>query len=270
MTAERGAVPSVRVGDVAVLALDDGVFRMPADFLTDPTPHRLLAGADGAVRLPVGAFLVPGDEPLLIDLGFGPRENSLLTGGRLLADLRRAGYGPADVRSIALSHLHPDHVGWLATTEGQPVFPNARVHLAEGEWRHFVESRAGALDEHVREGLVHLGARDRLVLLDGERPISRAVTAVPAPGHTPGHTVFVIHDAGERAVLLGDAVHCPQQLTRADWGAVGDVDPRLAARTRAWLRRDLEAHDAVALGCHFPGLAGVRLLSGSRLSRDAR
>jgi glyoxylase-like metal-dependent hydrolase (beta-lactamase superfamily II) len=253
----------VRVGNVPVLALDDGEFRMPADFLTDPAPHRELAGPDGVVRLPIGSFLIPGDEPVLVDLGFGPRADQLLTGGRLLGELARAGYEPADIRTIALTHPHPDHVGWLATAAGELVFPKARVLLAEADWRHFVETRTGALEDHLQQAFLCLQDSDRLVLLHAEHQISRSITALPAPGHTPGHTVFVIHDSGERALLLGDAVHCPQQLTHADWGAVGDVDPHLAARTREWLYRDLEAHDGAAIGCHFPGLSGWRLLSGT-------
>jgi glyoxylase-like metal-dependent hydrolase (beta-lactamase superfamily II) len=253
----------VRVGNVPVLALNDGEFRMPADFLTDPTPHRELAGPDGVVRLPIGSFLIPGDEPVLVDLGFGPRADRMLTGGWLPGELAQAGYEPADIGTIALTHPHPDHVGWLATAEGELVFPNARVLLAEADWRHFVETRTGALEGHVQEAFLRLRDSDRLVLLDAEHRVSRSITALPAPGHTPGHTVFVVHDNGERALLLGDAVHCPQQLTHADWGAVGDVDPELARRTREWLYRDLEAHDGAAIGCHFPGLFGWRLLGGT-------
>jgi glyoxylase-like metal-dependent hydrolase (beta-lactamase superfamily II) len=261
--------PVVRVGNVPVVALDDGEFRMPADFLSDPTPHRELAGPDGVVRLPIGSFLIPGDEPVLVDLGFGPRADALLTGGRLLGELGRAGHEPADIRTIALTHPHPDHVGWLATVEGDLVFPNARVLLSEADWRHFVETRTGALEEHLLQAFLRLRDTDRLVLVDSEQPVTRSVTALPAPGHTPGHTVFVIHDSGRRALLLGDAVHCPQQLTHTDWGAVGDVDPHLAARTREWLYRDLEAHDGAAIGCHFPGLSGWRILGGSRAGTTA-
>jgi glyoxylase-like metal-dependent hydrolase (beta-lactamase superfamily II) len=252
------------VGEVSVLALDDGEFRMPVDFLTDPTAHRELAGPDGVARLPVGCFLVPGDEPVLVDLGYGPRTDPLLTGGALPARLAAVGLRPEDVPTIALSHPHPDHVGWLATPEGELVFPRARVVMAAADWEHFVRARTGSLAEHLHAALLDLYDRGRLTLLAGEEPVTSSVTALPAPGHTPGHTVFVVHDRGERALLLGDAVHCPQQLTHADWGALGDVDRALARRTREWLQRDLEQHGGVAVGSHFPELTALRLLGGSR------
>ncbi len=251
----------MQIGDISILALNDGEFRMPYDFLTNPMPHDELVGADGVVRLPIGCFLIPGDEPILIDIGFGPRSNELLTGGALIDALASAGYLPSDIATIALSHPHPDHVGWLATPDGELVFDQAQVVLARPDWDYFVTDRTGEIADHLHHALTRLGDDGRITLFDAEHSLGSSVTALPAPGHTPGHTVFVIHDRGERAVLLGDAVHCPQQLSNADWGAVGDVDPVLAARTRTWLQRDLDAHGGVAVGSHFPGLVGSRLLT---------
>jgi glyoxylase-like metal-dependent hydrolase (beta-lactamase superfamily II) len=162
--------------------------------------------------------------------------------------------------TIALSHLHPDHVGWLATKQGELVFDNAEIIMGAADWRYFVEDRFGDLAAHLRHALEDLHRDGRVRLLDGETDLTPAITAMPAPGHTPGHTVFAIHDRGERALLLGDAVHCPQQLTHAEWGAAGDADRALAAATREALRRDLERHGGLALGCHFPDLRAIRLL----------
>jgi glyoxylase-like metal-dependent hydrolase (beta-lactamase superfamily II) len=251
----------IEVGETRVLALSDGVFTMPPTFLSSPEAHASLADQDGHVHLPVGAFLFPGDEPLLVDLGFGPGPaNSLLTGGNLMDQLRRVGCDPEDVASIALTHPHPDHVGWLATREGRVCFPRATVLMAAQDWTYFVESRHGDMDDHIHAALLDLHASGRVELLEGEHAITAHVTALPAPGHTPGHTVFAVHDHGERAILLGDALYCPQQLGHSDWEAVSDVDPELAARTRIALERDLEKHDALAVGAHFPGLVAGRLL----------
>jgi glyoxylase-like metal-dependent hydrolase (beta-lactamase superfamily II) len=132
--------------------------------------------------------------------------------------------------------------------------------LAEADWEYFVLGRSGEMDEHIHQALVDLHARGRVELLATEQRLTPHVTAMPAPGHTPGHTVFAVHDAGERAVLLGDALYCPQQLGHSEWEAVSDVDPVLAARTRAVLERDLEEHDALGVGAHFPGLRASRVL----------
>jgi glyoxylase-like metal-dependent hydrolase (beta-lactamase superfamily II) len=265
VTSARDATSAMSVGDLTILALSDGTFSMRRDFLSTPDAYNALAtGSGAAVPLPVGSFLVPGDSPLLIDLGFGPGPaNSLLTGGNLLDQLRRAGFGPENIETVALTHLHPDHVGWLATRDGRRHFRNARVLIAAADWAYFIEQGQGTMDEHIRAALPDLLERGRVELISGEHAIGAHVTAVPAPGHTPGHTVFAVHDHGQRALLLGDAIYCPQQLGHSDWEAVSDVDRALAVRTRSALERDLEQHDALAVGAHFPGLIASRILAGS-------
>ncbi|GGF41697.1 hypothetical protein [Subtercola lobariae] len=44
---------------------------------------------------------------------------------------------------------------------------------------------------------------DRLATFDGQFDLAPGIRARPAPRHTPGSTVFVIGDRGERALLLG-------------------------------------------------------------------
>ena len=53
----------------------------------------------------------------------------------------------------------------------------------------------------VREALLALPDKGRVTLLEGEQTIVRGVTALPAPGHTPGHTVYIVASGGDRAVV---------------------------------------------------------------------
>ena len=79
-----------------------------------------------------------------------------------------------------------------------------------------------------------LDRQSRLAPIDGDSvSVAPGITARAAPGHTHGHVVYVLSSAGERAVLLGDAITCPVQLQEPEWGAISDVDGALAARTRA-------------------------------------
>jgi glyoxylase-like metal-dependent hydrolase (beta-lactamase superfamily II) len=82
-----------------------------------------------------------------------------------------------------------------------------------------------------------------------------------APGHTPGSTIMVISSGTERALLLGDVVHCPVELLDDEWAGMGDVDPDLAKRTRNALARELEGTDVPAAAAHFPGLQFGKLLA---------
>jgi glyoxylase-like metal-dependent hydrolase (beta-lactamase superfamily II) len=253
---------TITVGNLTILALSDGEFTMSSDFLSCRAAHDALVAEDGKVHMPIGAFLLPGDEPILIDLGFGPDQASpVLTGGNLISQLRGQGCSPEQVSVIALTHPHPDHIGWLADPDGRETFPNARLLMAAADWDHFVRDRRGEMARHLRAALERIAAQGRIELFSGEQAIGQHITALPSPGHTPGHTVYAVRDSGERAVLLGDAIYCPQQLGHADWTALSDTDPALAARTREALERDIATDGALAVGAHFPGLIASRVLT---------
>jgi glyoxylase-like metal-dependent hydrolase (beta-lactamase superfamily II) len=253
---------SFTVGRQTVVPLNDGEFLMDREFLNNPTPHDELADADGNVRLPIGCFLIPGDRPILVDAGFGDRiAPPVLRGGLLLLELENIGLSPEDIAILAISHLHRDHRGWIADPEGEAVFSNAELVVARADLDHFLVDQMRPLEEHERAGIDQHSDAGKLRLLDGETEVAPGIVAMPAPGHTPGHTVYAIVDGPERALLLGDSMYCPQQLDELDWGAVVDVDPVLARRTRATLLADLEAHGGGAVGCHFPNLRASRVLT---------
>jgi hypothetical protein len=84
----------LRVGDLTVLALSDGEFRTPREFLSSSQAYDALADHDGRVHLPVGCFLFPGDHPVLVDAGYGSATSPTLTGATLPGQLRAAGVRP--------------------------------------------------------------------------------------------------------------------------------------------------------------------------------
>jgi glyoxylase-like metal-dependent hydrolase (beta-lactamase superfamily II) len=263
---------TIPIGDRVLLALNDGVMHPPASYFDPPSTYDRLVDADGHIDSPVGAFFWPGDTNVLIDAGVGPvdyRGLGLLIGGELPNELRLAGFEPGDVDILALSHLHLDHVGWLASTEGELTFPNATVVIARGDWDHFLVEHPEQLDDHLRFALQALLERGRVELIDGEHDVAPGIKLLPAPGHTPGHSVFALHDHSDRMLLLGDAVFCPLQLSEHDIGVQSDLDPVASRRTRELLARELERHGSLAVGCHFPGLVEGRLLDNHWRPRTA-
>jgi glyoxylase-like metal-dependent hydrolase (beta-lactamase superfamily II) len=102
---------------------------------------------------------------------------------------------------------------------------------------------------------------DRLETWSEDGTILPGLDVRSAPGHTPGSTVIVISSGTNRAMLLGDVVHCPAELLSNDWEAIGDVDPKLAQRSREALARELEGANIPAAAAHFPGLQFGRLLA---------
>jgi glyoxylase-like metal-dependent hydrolase (beta-lactamase superfamily II) len=260
---------SMRVGEIEIVALKDGEARMaptqayPTSTNADWVPHKRWLNHDGQLEIPIGCFLIrTGGRLVLVDAGLGTIQAPGFTGGRLLDELARAGVKPADVSDVVFTHLHFDHVGW-ATQQGSVVFTNATYRCHVDDWAHFVTGSTGS-----GEGVNAPGAgarklmplQDRLEAFDGPATIAPGIDTLPTPGHTPGHTALVISSGAERAMLLGDATHCPVELEQSEWDGLGDVDPALAKRTRAAMFAELERSGTPATAAHFPGLAFGRVL----------
>jgi glyoxylase-like metal-dependent hydrolase (beta-lactamase superfamily II) len=267
----------LRVGDFEICPLRDGWFFPPKGYLGEHAyPERDPESRDesGAARLPVGCFLLrtPG-RTILVDTGVGRLPDATVrelaesgyrfAGGELPSALRAARAAPEDVDAVVCTHLHLDHCGGLLAADGRPAFANAVVWIGHADWERFVLSREGSMTDGARADLEDRFRRGRVVLLEGDQAIAPGVTALATPGHTPGHYSVVVSSGKERVLILGDAVTCPTQLQETEWHALSDVDPRLAARTRETLFRELERGAGAATGCHFPGLEFGRVIRGS-------
>lgn len=263
----------MRVGDLQIDGVLDGIARaVPSDAFrwgaaegepgkglddADWAPHRQFLAGDGMLELALGAFLVRGggDRVVLVDAGIGVFDRGVFTGGALLDSLATLGVAPADVSDVVFTHLHFDHTGW-ATVDGRPVFPGATYRCDERDWAHFVPS-----DERATAKLAPVEAQ--LELWDADGPLVPGIDVRRAPGHTPGSTIIVLSSGEERAMLLGDVVHCPVELVDDEWATIGDVDPVLSRRTRTALAAELEGADVPVAAAHFPGLEFGRLLGGA-------
>ncbi|MGH3626291.1 MAG: MBL fold metallo-hydrolase [Sciscionella sp.] len=255
----------MRLGDIEIVPLSDGDFFARPEFFgldADFTSHQQLLDATGALRLPIGVFALRGaDGVTLVDAGIGPVNNAMFAGGQLLADMKRHGIVEAEIREVICTHLHPDHVGWVVRKQDlSPVFPNARVIVHAADWNFFVDQRGQDMEQHVVDGLLRLAESNRVTLFTGDATVRSGVNLLATPGHTPGHSIVVVSSGQQRVLLLGDAITCPLQLQEADWGAISDVDPLLAKRTREALWRELENPASMGAGAHFPGLQFGRVL----------
>jgi glyoxylase-like metal-dependent hydrolase (beta-lactamase superfamily II) len=253
------------VGAIRIEPVLDGVLHSaPADTLVRPGvddpwgPHQDLIGADGMVHLPVGGFLVrTGTRLVLVDAGLGPIDRDDMHAGALIDSLLAVGVSPSDITDVVLTHLHFDHVGWVSQ-KGAVVFDHAAYRCHRADWEHFVTAHDAM--EGARRKLAPI--ESRLETFSGDTTIAPGVDVRDAPGHTPGSAIVVLSSGAERALLLGDVVHCPFELTEPDWEAVFDLDPALAKRTREALARELENTDVRMAGAHFEGMRFGRLLSG--------
>jgi glyoxylase-like metal-dependent hydrolase (beta-lactamase superfamily II) len=253
-------VRSVWLGDhVRVSNVPDGVSPVSPAVLSAPTDywqaHPKYLDADGYVVTSIGGLLVErGDRALLIDAGFGPRAGGgapLIPpwrGGRLPESLRQVGRDPGRIEAVAFTHMHDDHIGW-ATPHG---LINGKVLFGLAEWLVTgPEWEANRTDEH---GAVRLAEADsRLRIIDDGEEVFPGVTAVLAPGHTRGHTGYLIDTGDARLLVLGDAVHTPAQVEHPEWTVIFDSDHGRAEASRRRLL-DLATGTTTAYAGHFAGV----------------
>ena len=235
----------------AVLPISDPFIGMPPEAWRG---HEQFLNSDGDLELAIGGFLIrSGERVVLVDCGCG-LISGVFQGGEFINNLARHGVTPADVTDVVFTHLHFDHVGW-ATQKGRIVFENATYRCDLRDWEHFVGPDPGATRK-----LSPL--TDRMEFWERSGPVLPGFDTLTAPGHTPGSTIIVVSSGTERAMLIGDVAHCPVELTVDEWNGMGDVDPKLAQRTRNALARELEGVDTPIAAAHFPGMQFGRLLVG--------
>lgn len=228
----------------------------PIDWLQ---PHFM--DADGNLIMSVHALVVDtGEHRIVVDTCIGndkprniPAWSHLQTD--FLQQLEAAGYARETIDYVLCTHLHVDHVGWntmLVDGEWRPTFPNARYLIGETEWRYWDanedESSYGpVLADSVRPvvaaGLVDLVASDHQLCTE--------VSLRSTPGHTPGHVSVCIESGGERALITGDCIHHPVQMTRTDWCSSADYDRSEGRFTRERLLAELVDEDTLVVGTHF-------------------
>ncbi|MCB4824108.1 MBL fold metallo-hydrolase [Roseicella aerolata] len=262
-------VPAVhhrRIGDITVTTVSDGYLdgsMAVIQNIPEAEAAQMLRDAYRPVprRTAVNCFLIrSGGRTALIDTGCG--NHMAPTGGKLFENLAAVGVSPAEVDTVLLTHMHPDHSNGLADAGGTPFFPNAELVMHEAEHAFWHDDAAMAkADEMSRERNFRAGrsqvapyrARTRLHR-GGE--VFPGVTAMPFPGHTPGHTGYMLASGTDSLLIWGDIIHVPEiQIPRPEVTMAFDIDPAQAAATR---RRvfDMVARDGQAVAgmhMHFPG-----------------
>lgn len=261
------ATHRVTLGDMEAVVITDGFNVRP-----DATQGLVVNASPDQVRAAMGAAGIQGPalpNPYNVTLVRTPRGLVLLdagTGGAagpqtgaLLANMRAAGFDPAQVAIIAHTHFHGDHIGGLATNEGAANFPNAQVMVPEREWSFWTdageESRA---PENRRPGFVL--TRRRFAAYEGKvtrfapgAEIAPGITAVATNGHSPGHTSFLVAGGNAQLLVIGDAITTPAFfMTNPEWYPVFDMDPAMAVETRKRLLDRAATERMQVVGYHFP------------------
>ena len=261
-------VPAVhhrRIGEITVCTVSDGYLdgsMAVIQNIPEAEAAQLLRDSFRPVprRTAVNTFIVrSGGRTALVDTGCGTAMAA--TGGKLFENLAAIGVAPEEVDTVLLTHMHPDHSNGLSDAAGRPLFPKAELVMHQAELAFWHDDAAMAkADETSRARNFMAGRtqvapyRDRTRTHAGGE-VFPGVTAMPFPGHTPGHSGYLLASGGESLLIWGDIVHVPEvQVPHPEVTMAFDVDPVQAAAMR---RRvfDMVATDRMLVAgmhLHFP------------------
>ena len=264
----------VMLGQFEITPLSDGTVDLPVDkLLAQDAKKTTTALAKAHLKAPLetsdNAYLVnTGSKLVMIDSGagsfFGP------TLGRLVANMKAAGYAPEQVDEIYITHFHGDHVGGLVSNAAA-VFPNATVRASKAEADHWLskdkldkakdkgpfQAAQKALDPYVKAG--------RFKPFEGNTELVPGVTANPTGAHTPGHTTYMVESGGQKLLLVGDLIHVAAvQMENPAVTIQFDSDQKAAAAARK------TAFDAAAKGGYLIGGAHLQFPGMGYLATEGK
>lgn len=258
------------LGDLEIITVYDGHWNKAHDdgFIKNASVEETKAalGAAGKptehVQIPFTiTFVKTGGRTVMFDSGTGAQLAP--TAGRLAANMKAAGISSDQIDTIIVTHFHPDHIfGLMQKETNAEVYPNAEIIVPEAEYAFWTdEGLISRLPEN-RQGLAKriqatFPKWSNLTRFEGEKEVSPGVVAIPAHGHTPGHTTFAVGSGKDQLLVMADTSNIPALFVRnPGWHAAFDMAPDEAEASRRVIFDRAIADNVIVTGYHY-GMPGA-------------
>jgi len=256
-----------KVGSIEVTAVYDGIWRKPHDptFIknasVEETREALAKAGLTTEFMPIPLTVIVlkiGDKYVMVDSGSGVGQWQA-NATNLPSNMKAAGIDRSQIGTILVSHFHPDHVwGLMEKGTNAAVFPNAELIVSSTEYNWWTEpGRVEKLPEGRRPAGKRIGdvfpSWKNWKLVEDNAEVAPGVRLLAAPGHTPGHSAFLVTSGKDQLIVSNDAMYVPALLApHPDWQGAYDQDGATAVATRRKLMDRIIADKTMVCGAHFP------------------
>jgi glyoxylase-like metal-dependent hydrolase (beta-lactamase superfamily II) len=270
----------MRLGEIEVLSLSDGQFRLDGGAMFGVVPKTLWdtrAPADDRNRIPLSLrplLIRTAAENILVDAGAGGKLPPKLTAiyaldrrDPLQSSLAAAGVAPDQIDIVIATHLHFDHVGGLTTlVDGVavPTFPRARHIVRRGEWHDALHPHERNHASYMPDDFLPLERAGLVEFIDNDREIVPGVSVVRTGGHTMHHQIVRVDAGGRTAVYAADLMPTAAHLDEP-WIMGYDLYPMDTLGFKRTFLREAIAREYVIFFEHDPAVrAGIVRIENGR------
>jgi glyoxylase-like metal-dependent hydrolase (beta-lactamase superfamily II) len=260
-----------KVGSHEITVVTDGanVMALPDTFVLNAKKDEVNAALEAShlekdkLAIPYSPIVVnTGAKLVVIDTGTGEAnfERSKGAAGQFQRNLAASGIDRNAVDTVIISHFHGDHVNGLLTADNKPAFPKAEILVPKTEWAFWMDdgemsrAAAGRMQDLFKNNRRVFDALGRKVTpYEWDKDVVPGIRAVGTPGHTPGHTSYIIGTGSSRVFVQSDVTNVPYLFARnPGWHAAFDQDGKMAEETRRKVYDMLVAEKMPVQGFHYP------------------
>lgn len=212
-------------------------------------------------------FVTVGGRTVMFDSGYGAPDNpgGLASAGRLAENAKAAGIDLAKLSTIAVSHFHPDHIFGLFGKDNAQAYASIEIVVPEAEYTFWTDPAVIDKLAPARQGIARrvqatMPSWKNIRQVAADKDVVPGVRAVATPGHTPGHTSYLVSDGAAQVLVLGDVTNIPAvNLKNPGWHVVFDQDAALAEKSRRQIFDRAVADKLVCTGYHWgmPGMGTI-------------